>query len=124
MKKILMIALISSAALFAAPISISGKASDIDVKVKTDKDVLVGQNNFVINLAKGGKPLTPKSVKIKAFMPEMPGMPEMGDEIEAKGKNGIYHASLNISMGGTWQITVIVVDMDGKTKRYKTSVNF
>ncbi len=123
MKKLLLASLLCAAA-FAAPINISGKAGDVDVKVKSEKDPFVGQNGFAINLAKAGKPLTAKTVKLKVFMPEMPGMPEMGEEVEAKGKDGIYKASINFCMRGTWQVTVTVVDADGKTKKYKTSVNF
>ena len=123
MKKLLLASLLCAAA-FAAPINISGKAGDVDVKVKSEKDPFVGQNGFAINLAKAGKPLTAKTVKLKVFMPEMPGMPEMGEEVEAKGKDGIYKASINFCMKGTWQVTVTVVDADGKTKKYKTSVNF
>ena len=123
MKKLLLASLLCAAA-FAAPINISGKAGDVDVKVKSEKDPFVGQNGFAINLAKAGKPLTAKTVKLKVFMPEMPGMPEMGEEVEAKGRDGVYKASVNLSMRGTWQMTVIVVDTDGKTKKYKTSVSF
>ena len=123
MKKLLLASLLCAAA-FAAPINISGKAGDVDVKVKSEKDPFVGQNGFAINLAKAGKPLTAKTVKLKVFMPEMPGMPEMGEEVEAKGKDGVYKASINFCMKGTWQVTVTVVDADGKTKKYKTSVNF
>lgn len=124
MKKLVLATLISAAALFAAPIDITGKAGDIDVKVKSEKSPFVGQNGFAINLTKGGKPVAPKSVKFKVFMPEMPGMPAMGEEVDAKGANGAYKASVNFCMSGTWQVSVTVVDADGKTKRYKTSVNF
>ncbi len=123
MKKIILTALLSIGTLFAAPLNSSGKASDITVKIQSDKDLFVGQNNVTISLAKGGKPLTAKSVEIKTFMPEMPGMPEMSDKEEAKGKDGIYKGSLNFSMNGTWQVTVTIVDTDGKRKRYKTSVS-
>lgn len=123
MKKIILTALLSIGTLFAAPLNSSGKASDITVKIQSDKDLFIGQNSVTISLAKEGKPLTPKSVEIKTFMPEMPGMPEMSDEEEAKGKNGIYKGSLNFSMNGTWQVTVTIVDTDGKRKRYKTSVS-
>lgn len=123
MKKIILTALLSIGTLFAAPLNNSGKASDITVKIQSDKDLFVGQNNVTISLAKGGKPLTAKSVEIKTFMAEMPGMPEMSDEEEAKGKDGIYKGSLNFSMNGTWQVTVTIVDTDGKRKRFKTSVS-
>lgn len=124
MKKIILATFIAAAAVFAAPVSQSGKAADIDVKVKTDKDLFAGQNSFTIELSKGGKPINVKSVKLKAFMPEMPGMPAMGDENAAKGANGVYKSTATLSMSGTWQITVNIVDNDGKTKRYRFSVNF
>jgi hypothetical protein len=57
-------------------------------------------------------------------MAEMPGMPEMSDKMELKGKDGIYKGSLNFPMSGTWQISVTIVDTDGKRKRYKTSASF
>lgn len=66
-------------------------------KVKSEKDPFVGQNGFAIDLSRG-KPLTAKTVKLKVFMPEMPGMPAMGEEVEAKGKDGAYKASLNFCM--------------------------
>jgi len=124
MKKIIISMLLTAAALFAAPIAQSGKAGDIDVKVKTQKDLFVGQNSFKIELSKGGKPLEAKAVKLKAFMPEMPGMPAMGEEVSAKGSKGMYDALATLSMRGTWQMTVTVVDPDGKTKKYRFSVNF
>lgn len=124
MKKIIISMLLTAAALFAAPIAQSGKAGDIDVKVKTQKDLFVGQNSFKIELSKGGKPLEAKAVKLKAFMPEMPGMPAMGEEVSAKGSKGMYDALATLSMRGTWQMTVTVVDADGKTKKYRFSVNF
>jgi len=124
MKKIILATLLATAALFAAPINVGGKAGDIDVKIKSDKDATVGQNNFSISLTKAGKPVNAKNVKLKVFMPEMPGMPAMGEEVDAKGANGEYKASAEVSMGGTWQIIVTVADTDGKKKKYKTSVNF
>ncbi len=124
MKKIVIATLLTAAALFAAPVSQSGKAGDIDVKVKTEKELFVGQNNFKVELSKGGKPFEAKSVKLKAFMPEMPGMPAMGEEVNAKGAKGAYDAVATLSMRGTWQMTVTVADNDGKTKKYRFSVNF
>ena len=123
MKRIILVFLLFIGALVAAPLNTSGKASDITVKIQSDKDLMVGQNNLTITLTKEGKPLTPKSVEIKAFMAEMPGMPEMSDKMNLKGKSGIYKGSLNFSMSGTWQVSVTIVDTDGKRKRYKTSVN-
>ena len=124
MKKVILATLILAMGAFAAPIEQSGKASDIDVKVKSDKDPFVGQNEFSIKLTKAGAPVKAKGVRLKVFMPEMPGMPAMGEEVVAKGANGEYKASINFCMKGTWQITVTVVDTDGKTKRFKSSTTF
>lgn len=123
MKTLLLSVLLFGATLFAAPFSSSGKASDISVKVQSAKDLDLGSNAFTITLTKGGKVLTPKSVELKAFMPEMPGMPAMEEKTMATGKNGLYKGSLNFSMNGTWQISITIVDTDGKRKRYKTSAN-
>lgn len=124
MKKIILTAVLSISTLFAAPLNSVGKASDISVKIQSDKDLLVGQNSITVSLTKDGKAVTPKSVELKAFMAEMPGMPEMNDKMELKGKNGIYKGSLNFAMNGTWQVSVTIVDTDSKRKRYKTSVSF
>ncbi|OHD98770.1 MAG: hypothetical protein A3E21_04380 [Sulfurimonas sp. RIFCSPHIGHO2_12_FULL_36_9] len=124
MKKIILAALLSIGTLLAAPLNTGGKASDITVKIQSEKDLSVGQNSITVSLAKDTKPFTPKSVELKAFMAAMPGMPEMSDKVELKGKDGIYKGSLNFVMSGTWQISVTIVDTDGKRKRYKTSASF
>lgn len=124
MKKIILTTLLSIGALFAAPLNTSGKASDITVKIQSDRDLQVGQNSITVSLAKDTKTLTPKSVELKVFMAAMPGMAEMSDKMELKGKNGIYKGSLNFAMNGTWQVSVTIVDTDGKRKRYKTSASF
>lgn len=124
MKKIILTTLLSIGTLFAAPLNTGGKASDITVRIQSDKDLIVGQNSITVSLVKDGKPATPKSVELKAYMAGMPGMPEMSDKKELKGNNGTYKGSLNFAMNGTWQVSVTIVDIDGKRKRYKTSASF
>ena len=123
MKKSLIILALAAAALFAAPVNQSGKADDIDVKVTTDKDMNVGANTFKIKLSKAGQEIKDAKVKIRLFMPEMPGMPAMSEDAEAKYVGDSYVVTPSFSMGGGWQVTVTVTQKAQKAKRYKFNVN-
>jgi hypothetical protein len=62
---------------------------------------------------------------LKAFMPAMPGMPAMESKVEAKNLgNGKYKATLNLAMGGTWQLHIFITPKSGKKSRVKTTLNF
>ncbi|MBI4838674.1 MAG: FixH family protein, partial [Nitrospirae bacterium] len=53
-------------------------------------------------------------VKINYSMPAMPGMPAMSYAAEAALKDKAYEATLDLSMSGSWNITVKIL-MPGKT---------
>jgi hypothetical protein len=58
-----------------------------------------------------GKPVTNGDVKVTYSMAAMPSMnmPEMRDSFPlAHRKNGTYGGDVNLSMAGTWQVTVAV----------------
>ena len=124
MKKSILALIISAVALFAAPINQSVKAGDIDVKVSTEKSIASGPCSFKITLSKNSKEIRDASVKLKIWMPEMPGMPAMGEEVDAKiGADG-YVATPSFCMNGGWQVTVTVVEKGQKAKKYRFNVNF
>lgn len=102
-----------------------GKVGNISVEISSQKPLSVGDNNFVIKLFKGDKPLNNAKVTFKVFMPEMPGMPAMEHSDEAKfKKDGVYSSMLGFCMSGTWQINILIETQDGKKARYKSSLIF
>ena len=57
-------------------------------------------------------------------MPAMPGMPAMESKAQAKDLgNGKYQVTVNLAMGGTWQIHIFITPKTGKKSRVKTSIN-
>ena len=57
-------------------------------------------------------------------MPEMPGMPRMEMQSNAKAiGSGIYKADINFSMSGTWQVWILISPKTGQKIRIKTSLN-
>ena len=85
----------------------------IDVSMKSVKSVVVGSNKFFITLSKDGKAITDAKVKVKFFMPEMPGMPYMDSKQNAKVVDGKYVIMSNFSMSGTWQYQIKFKTQDG-----------
>ncbi len=93
------------------------------VSLSSKKPLVPGNNHMSIQLMKEGKIVTNAKVKIKFFMPEMPGMPYM--EYKAKGKqNGNkYNCDVNIGMSGTWQYQLKFKTSDGVIHKTRGSVN-
>lgn len=104
-------------------ISQSGQKDGFDVKIKSEKSLVVGNNTFFVELLKDGKAVTSAKVKLKFFMPEMPGMPYMEYEDEATLVDEKYKVNINLSMGGTWQYMIKFKTEDGAVHSIKSSVN-
>ena len=109
--------------LNAQPVSQSGNKNGYDVKLTSQKSLIVGDNIFFVQLLKEGKTITTPKVRAKFFMPEMPGMPYM--EFKDKGKlvGNKYKMLINFSMGGTWQYHLQFKTKDGKVHTLRGSVN-
>jgi hypothetical protein len=101
-----------------------GQKDGFDIKLTSVKALVVGKNDFVIELSKDSKVVDNAKVKIKFFMPEMPGMPYMESEENAVLVDGKYKVSVNISMGGTWQYQLKFKASDEVVHTVKGSVNF
>ena len=101
-----------------------GQKDGFDIKLSSPKALIVGKNDFVIELSKDSKVVDNVKVKIKFFMPEMPGMPYMETEENAILVDGKYKVSVNISMGGTWQYQLKFKASDEIVHTVKGSVNF
>jgi len=93
-----------------------------DVGVSSKKSLIVGNNDIKIALFKDGKKIDAE-VKVKFFMPEMPGMPYMESKDKGKTKEGVYNTKVNFSMSGTWQYQLKFKTADDKVHKVRGSVN-
>jgi len=126
MKKILLIAMLllaGSTLVQAAAFEKDAKFRATKVHISADKPLTTGSNTFVLDIK--AKNIEGATVKVKAFMPAMPGMPAMQSIAKAKSLgDGKYKVKLNISMSGTWQLHIFISPKHGKKMRVKTSINF
>ena len=100
-----------------------GKAGDYLVAIKMDKGPpVVGENNIEIVVTdKGGKAVTDAKVLVTASMPAMSGKPAVEDKAEAKPDGGKYKAKIDLSKGGSWNMSVLIIQ-GGKTSTAKFTV--
>ena len=121
--KMMMVLLISVSFLKAELVEQSVEKDGYNDSLKTKKSLVVGDNEFFVELQKDEKAVTTAKVKAKFFMPEMPGMPYMEYEDNAVLENGIYKMKINFSMGGTWQYHIKFKTDDGIVHTIRGSVN-
>ncbi|WP_457639073.1 FixH family protein [Persephonella sp.] len=95
---------------------------DLKVVITSDQPPHVGINQWKIVVYKDGKQINDATVRVNGYMPPMPGMPEMSFDYPVENKGGYYLSQVNLSMGGTWQITIFV-EKDGKTTQLKFGFN-
>ena len=120
---VLLVVLVAGTA-FAKESSVQKKAGDYSVEIKMDKDTpVVGSNNVEIVIKdKAGKAVTDAKVVVTASMPSMPGMPAMENKADAKLDGGKYKAKIDLSMGGSWNMSVRITQV-GKTATAKWTVD-
>lgn len=121
--KIIATLLITMGVLYADPVAQSGEKNGYDIKLSSEKSLIVGNNELFIELSKGSQIIDDVKVKIKVFMPEMPGMPYMEYEDKASFENGKYKVNINFSMNGTWQYHLKFKTKDNVVHTVKGSVN-
>jgi len=121
--KIVIALFISIGFLNAEPVSQTGEKNGYEIKLTSEKSLVVGDNKMSIQLSKDGNIVTDVKVKAKFFMPEMPGMPYM--EFKDKGKlvDDKYNLMINFSMGGTWQYHIKFKTNDGQIHTLRGSMN-
>ncbi|RXJ93728.1 hypothetical protein CRV00_09705 [Malaciobacter molluscorum] len=107
----------------ADPISQSVSKNGYEVKLTSEKSLVKGSNVLYVKVTKANKAVTNAKAKIKFYMPEMPGMPYMESENNAKLVGDKYKINVNFSMGGTWQYQLKVKTSDGKIHKIRGSVN-
>ncbi len=93
------------------------------IVLESKKPIAVGNNEIFVTLLKNGKKVTNAKVKIKFFMPEMPGMPYMEYKEKLKLSGDSYKGNVNFSMNGTWQYQLKFKDKDEKITTLRGSVN-
>jgi len=121
--KIVLALFISIGFLNAEPVSQTGEKNGYEVKLTSEKSLVVGDNNMMIQLLKDGNVVTDAKVKAKFFMPEMPGMPYMEYKDKGKLSGDKYNLMINFSMGGTWQYHIKFKTKDGQIHTLRGSVN-
>ncbi len=110
--------------LNAAAFDKDAKSRATTIHISSEQPLGVGSNTFILEIKQKGKVPTGASVKVKAFMPAMPGMPAMESKTDAKDLgNGKYQVTVNLAMGGTWQLYIFITPKTGKKSRVKTSIN-
>ncbi len=109
---------------FAGEYAVQKKAGDYTVDIRMDKNPpVVGANQVeVVVKDKAGKAVTDAKVQVIASMPAMPGMPAVENKAEAKMDGGKYKAKIDLSMGGSWNMSVRITQ-GGKTAIAKYTVD-
>ena len=109
---------------FAGEYTVQKKAGDYTVDIRMDKNPpVVGANQVEVAVKdKAGKAVTDAKVQVIASMPAMPGMPAMENRADAKIDGGKYKAKIDLSMGGSWNMSVRIVQ-GGKTAVAKYTVD-
>lgn len=121
--KVIIALFIAVGFLNAEPVGQSGEKNGYEVKLTSEKSLVVGDNIFFVKLSKDGNVIKNAKVKAKFFMPEMPGMPYMEYKDKAKLLGDKYKMMINFSMGGTWQYHLKFKTKDGKIHTLRGSVN-
>jgi len=100
------------------------KAGDYDVEIKIDKNPpAVGENNVKIEIRDtSGKYVTDAKVTVEYSMPAMQGMPAMNYKADTKLEGYEYKAAINLSMSGSWNITVKITRGE-KTSKTRFSID-
>lgn len=127
MKKLILFAVVvylAAGTAYAKDYEVKKKAGDFDVVVTVDKNPPVtGDNNVTVSVKDaGGKVVKDAKVVVDYSMPAMPGMPAMNYKADAVQKGDEYKAVMNLSMAGSWNITV-KISAGGKSGSMKFTID-
>lgn len=126
MKKFVIGSMLASTLCFGGGFMQMGMSDDIHVMLSSQKVLSEGENKIKIELnrdSRSGANVAAKDVRIKFFMPQMPGMPYMETKDICKKSNNAFECKVNFSMGGTWQYQLFIKDENNEEYKYKGSVN-
>lgn len=128
MKRLLLaasvLAVLTAGVALAKEYTVQKKAGDYTVDITMDKNPPVtGTNAVEVAVTdKAGKAVTDAKVQVTASMPAMPGMPAADYKAEAKLEGSKYKAKIDLTMGGSWNMSVRVTK-GGKTATAKFTVD-
>ncbi len=128
MKRLLMmmslLAVFATGVALAKDYTVQKKAGDYTMDITMDKNPPVTGTNGVevVVTDKAGKAVTDAKVLVTASMPAMPGMPAAENKAEAKLEGGKYKAKIDLTMAGSWNMSVRVTK-GGKTATAKFTVD-
>lgn len=121
--KVFLALLITVGFLNAQALDQKGNKDGYEIKLTSEKSLIVGNNDFFVEISKDGSAISDAKVKLKVFMPEMPGMPYMEFTDKAKLVDGKYKMMINFAMAGTWQYQLKFKTSDGEVHTVRGSVN-
>ena len=109
---------------YAKSYEVTKKVGEYTVAAMIDKNPpVVGDNNITIEVKDAaGRAVTDARVKVEYSMPSMPGMPAMNYKSDAALKGSSYQAKMNLSMSGSWNVSVKTL-RGGKTATMRFSVD-
>jgi len=115
---------IVTVAAHAKELELRKKAGEMEVKLTLKQNPpIVGNNDAIVEIKDStGRPVTDAKVVVNYSMPPMPGMPPMNYKTEAMLRGDKYHARMNLSMAGPWNIEVKIT-RGGKTASAKFNVD-
>ena len=119
-----MILLLIAGIAYAKSYEVTKKVGEYTVVATIDKNPpVVGDNNISIDIKDAsGKTVTDAKVKVEYSMPAMPGMPAMNYKANAQFSGSTYATKMNLSMSGSWNISVKVT-RGGKSSTMKFNVD-
>jgi hypothetical protein len=121
---VVLLVVFAAGTVWAKGYTVQKKAGDYALEITMDKNPpVVGANHVeVVVKDKTGKAITDAKVLVTASMPAMPGMPAMENKGDAKAEGGKYKAKVDLSMGGSWNMSVRITQ-GGKTATAKWTVD-
>jgi hypothetical protein len=120
--KLLLPLFLASGLLYGAAFEKVATSPATNVTLSSQKHLTAGNNLLSILVA--DEKYKDAQMSVKVFMPEMPGMPAMENESQAKNLgDGKYETEVNFSMRGTWQVYIFITPKEGKKVKVKTSIN-
>jgi hypothetical protein len=121
---VVLVAVFVAGVAFAKDYTVQKKVGDFTVDIAMDKNPpVVGANNVEVAVTgKDGKAVTDAKVLVTASMSAMPGMPAAENKAEAKLEGSKYKAKVELSMAGSWNMSVRITQ-GGKTATAKFTVD-
>ena len=88
-------------------------SAPVEITFKSDPETpKMGDNSFEVMVMQDGKPVNDAQVSVEFFMAAMPAMkmPEMRTKTDlAPAGNGTYKGNGQVTMAGSWDVTVMAM---------------